>query len=65
MDDLYSIILSRIADTSIWIKEILLWFIFYGNEMNEKELEAAVQASLGDEHDDWALLLESSCGSIL
>lgn len=66
MDGLYSIILDRMDRDNInWVREILLWHIGVEEEMREEELRAAVETSLGDEHDDFTLLLESGCGSIL
>jgi hypothetical protein len=66
MDGVYSIILSKIdMESRRWIKEILVWLIIADEGISDEELKAAVRASLGDEHDDWQLLLESSAGSIL
>jgi NACHT domain len=66
MDHLYSMILDRFDSVkSKWIKEILLWLIAPDQDWTDEEIKAAVEASLGDEHADFSVLLERDCGSIL
>src|SRR2546423_13634647 len=66
MDDLYSVILSRIhEDDQARIREILRWVTVAQRALTIEELATAVEWSLGNERLDFKRFLEVECGSLI
>ena len=66
MDKLYTNVLSRmVPEDQKWAKEVLKWVLLSPRALAIEELQAVVEKTVEDEHDDFRDFLEVQCGSFL